>query len=76
MAKLNFLLILTCLLGILLFPLNISAQEPGDPDGKITVHTIIIGILLIITGIIFCFFGRRYYRLTLFLIGSYIGCKY
>jgi len=66
------LLILTCLLGIL-FPLNINAQDPGEPGSKLTVHAIIAGIILIITGIIFCFFGRRVYRLTLFLIGFYIG---
>jgi MFS family permease len=62
------------LLGILLFPLNISAQDAaGEPGSKLTVHAIISGIILIITGIIFCFFGRRYYRTVLFLVGFYIG---
>lgn len=72
LEKSRILLTLTCLLGIL-FPLNINAQEPGEPGSKLTVHAIIAGILLIITGIIFCFFGRRVYRLTLFLVGFYIG---
>jgi len=70
--KSKLLLILTCLIGIL-FPLDTSAQGPDDSKGKITVHAIIAGIILILTGIIFCFFGRRVYRLTLFLIGFYIG---
>jgi len=73
--KSNFLLILTCLLGIL-FPLSINAQDQGDTgdqNGKLTVHAIVIGIILILSGIIFCFFGRRVYRTTLFLIGFYIG---
>ncbi|CAI2166206.1 4496_t:CDS:2 [Funneliformis geosporum] len=77
-AKSNLLLSLICLLGIL-FPLNINAQaknptiDLSDSNGKLTPHLIITGILLIITGIIFCFFGRRIYRLTLFMIGFYIG---
>jgi len=74
------LLILTCLLGIL-FPLNINAQvqnnDPtfgiGDQNGNLTPQAIVTGVILILTGIIFCFFGRRVYRLTLFLIGFYIG---
>jgi hypothetical protein len=72
--KSKLLLILTCLIGIL-FPLDSNAQSSssGDSGGKITVHAIIVGVLLILTGIIFCFFGRRIYRLTLFLIGFYIG---
>jgi hypothetical protein len=80
-SKSNILLILTSLLGIL-FPLSISAQnnDPtfgiGDQNGKLTTHAIITGVILIVTGIIFCFFGRRVYRLTLFLIGFYIGSKY
>jgi len=66
------------LFGIL-FPLSISAQnnDPtfgiGDQNGKLTPHEIAAGIILIVTGLIFCFFGRRVYRLTLFLIGFYIG---
>jgi len=72
-AKSNLLFILTCLIGIL-FPLNIEAQEIRGE--KLTVHAIIAGVILIITGIIFCFFGRRIYRLTLFLIGFYVGSKY
>jgi len=72
--KLTFTLILTCLLGIL-FPLSVNAQNmgAGDPNAKLTPHEIVAGIILIVTGLIFCFFGRRVYRLTLFLIGFYIG---
>uniref|UniRef100_A0A1D1Z0G6 Transmembrane protein 198 n=1 Tax=Anthurium amnicola TaxID=1678845 RepID=A0A1D1Z0G6_9ARAE len=77
--KSNFLLILTCLLGIL-FPLSISGQNNNDPtfgvgdqNGELTPHEIASGVILIVTGLIFCFFGRRVYRLTLFLIGFYIG---
>lgn len=78
LAKSNFLLSFICLVGIL-FPLNINAQakDPtlgiSDSNGNLTPQLIITGILLIITGIIFCFFGRRIYRLTLFMIGFYIG---
>jgi len=28
---------------------------------------------LIVVGIIFCFFGRKYYRLTMFFVGLYVG---
>ncbi|GBC01196.1 hypothetical protein RclHR1_00410023 [Rhizophagus clarus] len=78
-SKLNIWLIFTCLLGIL-FPLSISAQNNNDPtlgignqNGSLTPHQIVTGVILIVTGIIFCFFGRRVYKLTLFLIGFYIG---
>src|SRR5687768_11733625 len=80
LEKSNFLLSLICLVGIL-FQLNINAQakDPtlgiSDSNGNLTPQLIIAGILLIITGIIFCFFGRRIYRLTLFMIGFYIGSK-
>lgn len=72
LEKSKLLLILTCLIG-LLFPLDAIAQSPDAPGGKLTAHAIIVGIILILTGIIFCFFGRRVYRITLFLIGFYIG---
>lgn len=80
-SKSNILLILTSLFGIL-FPLSINAQnnDPtfgiGEQNGNLTPHAIVTGVILIVTGIIFCFFGRRVYRLTLFLIGFYVGSKY
>ncbi|RIA84463.1 hypothetical protein C1645_784020 [Glomus cerebriforme] len=77
--KSNLLLVLTCLIGIL-FPFITNAQQKVDPtfgvgnqNGNLTPHEIIAGVILIVTGIIFCFFGRRVYRLTLFLIGFYVG---
>ncbi|RGB34670.1 hypothetical protein C1646_624269 [Rhizophagus diaphanus] len=77
-SKSNILLILTSLFGIL-FPLSINAQnnDPtfgiGEQNGSLTPHAIVTGVILIVTGIIFCFFGRKVYRLTLFLIGFYVG---
>ncbi|CAG8449666.1 12261_t:CDS:2 [Ambispora leptoticha] len=49
-----------------------NSQNP-DNGSKITVHTTIVGIILIIVGIIYCFYGRKHYRLTMFLLGYYIG---
>ncbi|CAG8461142.1 17167_t:CDS:2 [Cetraspora pellucida] len=63
----------------------LPADIPGLPDisnptttgsqssGELTPHEIVVGIILIVTGCIYCFFGRRVYYLTLFLIGFYIG---
>ncbi|CAG8642924.1 10339_t:CDS:2, partial [Scutellospora calospora] len=45
----------------------------AEMTGPLTPHAIIVGIILIITGFIFCFFGRKIYHLTLFLIGFYVG---
>ncbi|GES78936.1 hypothetical protein GLOIN_2v1616024 [Rhizophagus clarus] len=60
--------------------INDCAQNNNDPtlgignqNGSLTPHQIVTGVILIVTGIIFCFFGRRVYKLTLFLIGFYIG---
>ncbi|CAG8510769.1 6507_t:CDS:2 [Diversispora eburnea] len=44
-----------------------------DKDDNLKVQAASLGIILIITGITFCFFGRKIYRLTLFLVGFYIG---
>ncbi|CAG8481077.1 4761_t:CDS:2 [Acaulospora morrowiae] len=62
--------ILICL--ITFFSSSISADDDSTSQ-KLSSHAIIIGIILIITGIIYCFFGRRIYHLTLFLLGLYIG---
>ncbi|CAG8727816.1 8594_t:CDS:2 [Racocetra persica] len=45
----------------------------AQSSGELTPHEIVVGIILVVTGIIYCFFGRRVYYLTLFLIGFYIG---
>ncbi|CAG8564593.1 20577_t:CDS:2 [Cetraspora pellucida] len=45
----------------------------AQSSGELTPHEIVVGIILIVTGCIYCFFGRRVYYLTLFLIGFYIG---
>ena len=65
------------MIGIL-FPLSISAQnnDPTLGGEKIAPHEIVAGIILIATGLFFCFFSRRVYRVTLFLIGFYVGGKY
>ncbi|KAF0528300.1 hypothetical protein F8M41_013203 [Gigaspora margarita] len=48
-------------------------QYTQNTSGPLTPHAIVVGIILICTGVIYCFFGKRVYRLTLFLIGFYIG---
>ncbi|RIB22729.1 hypothetical protein C2G38_2033366 [Gigaspora rosea] len=48
-------------------------QYTQTASGPLTAHAIVVGVILIGTGIIYCFFGKRVYRLTLFLIGFYIG---
>lgn len=57
--------------GMLLDKREPVEVTPGDT--KITVPRAIAGVILIIIGIIFCFFGRRFYRITIFLLGFYIG---
>ncbi|CAG8467332.1 8909_t:CDS:2 [Diversispora eburnea] len=62
--------ILICLL--VLFS-SITYAE-GNSGTSVTIQSVILGIILIVTGVVFCFFGRRIWRLTLFLLGFYIGC--
>ncbi|CAG8486346.1 6391_t:CDS:2 [Ambispora gerdemannii] len=50
-----------------------AGQQNQENVRKITAHTVILGIILIIVGVIYCFFGRRFYRLTMFLLGFYVG---
>ncbi|CAG8463532.1 10926_t:CDS:2 [Dentiscutata erythropus] len=50
-----------------------AQQDTQNSDGSLTAHGIVVGVILIVTGVIYCFFGKRVYRLTLFLIGFYIG---
>ena len=46
---------------------------PNELNNQITAQTAVAGVLLIVTGFIYCFFGRKVYRLTLFILGAYIG---
>ncbi|KAF8951739.1 hypothetical protein BGZ46_003809 [Entomortierella lignicola] len=42
-----------------------------DTPFKITVQAGIAGAILIILGLIFCFFGARFFHITMFLVGFY-----
>ncbi|RHZ83275.1 hypothetical protein Glove_99g296 [Diversispora epigaea] len=72
-SLLSFLKIfIICLLSTpFVFAQNDNSTTTADDNLK--VQAVSLGIILIITGIIFCFFGRKIYRLTLFLVGFYIG---
>ncbi|KAG9306466.1 hypothetical protein G9A89_003576 [Geosiphon pyriformis] len=50
-----------------------ASQQNSDNASKITVHSTILGILLIALGFVYCFFGRRFFRVTIFILGFYIG---
>jgi len=54
--------------------------EKRDNSGPIATnsyttspHGIITGIILIVFGFILCFFGYRFFHLTMFIIGFYVG---
>ncbi|RHZ44209.1 hypothetical protein Glove_750g8 [Diversispora epigaea] len=61
--------ILICLL-VLFSSITYAEDSSGT---SITIQSVILGIILIVTGIVFCFFGRKIWGLTLFLLGFYIG---
>ncbi|RUS32464.1 hypothetical protein BC938DRAFT_475338 [Jimgerdemannia flammicorona] len=43
-----------------------------DNDGyQLTVHLIVLGVVLIVTGLIYTFAGYRFFRVTMFLAGFY-----
>jgi len=63
----SLLRVLICMIALF------SSFVSADDDKSLSVHDIIVGIILLSTGIMFCFFGRRIYHLTLFLLGFYIG---
>ncbi|KAG9286697.1 hypothetical protein G9A89_012247 [Geosiphon pyriformis] len=52
--------------------INYSGSKDNS-TGKITTQDTIFGIVLISLGIIYCFFGRKFYSVTFFLVGFYVG---
>ncbi|CAG8441756.1 1443_t:CDS:2 [Ambispora gerdemannii] len=50
-----------------------AIQQGQDHLRKITVHTAIYGIILISIGVLYTFFGIKFYRVTMFFVGFYIG---
>jgi len=40
---------------------------------KLTAGRVVMGILLIAVGIFYCFFGRRFFRVSMFILGFYVG---
>ncbi|CAG8448586.1 2098_t:CDS:2 [Ambispora leptoticha] len=48
-------------------------QHGQDDFESITVQTSIFGIILISIGLLYTFFGIRFFKITVFLVGFYIG---
>jgi len=73
------LLRLTLLLCLYQLASTVFAAPPPSPfdvtpqNTKLTAVRVIIGIILIAVGIFYCFFGRRFFRVTIFLLGFYVG---
>jgi len=54
---------------------SLSFTTPDIQDGTANQHTIsgyIASIIAIVTGLIFCYFGHRFFKVTLFITGFYI----
>lgn len=68
----NVLKIFICMLALFA---SITYADDNNSEQSVTLQSAITGIVLIVTGVVFCFFGRKVYRLTLFLIGFYVGGK-
>ncbi|KAG0224732.1 hypothetical protein BGW42_004930 [Actinomortierella wolfii] len=64
-------------------PIDTSLKAPRRPDGdgnmdlrdgpyNLTAQSAIAGVILIICGLLLCFFGYRLFHLTMFLVGFYL----
>ncbi|KAG0048518.1 hypothetical protein BGZ83_006534 [Gryganskiella cystojenkinii] len=61
---------------VLAEPISINATVPdmgGSPGAvhQITVNSTIVAIVLMVAGLIFAFFGHKFFKVTLFLAGFY-----
>ncbi|KAI1316253.1 hypothetical protein EDD11_010300 [Mortierella claussenii] len=82
-APVYVLMFLSTLINLMTtYAAPITSKKPGDNndnaldkarDGpyNLTVQAGIAGALMIIFGLILCFFGARFFRITMFLIGFY-----
>ncbi|KAF9202800.1 hypothetical protein BGZ49_007066 [Haplosporangium sp. Z 27] len=82
-APLYMLMLLSTILNIMtVYAAPVSEKQPGsnsdstlgkvrDGPYNITVQGGIAGAILIVLGLILCFFGARFFRITMFLIGFY-----
>ncbi|KAF8939694.1 hypothetical protein BGZ58_008989 [Dissophora ornata] len=73
------LCILSMLVNFMTQAIPVAEKKPSDVvdtarDGpyNITVQSGIAGALMIVFGLILCFFGARFFRVTMFLIGFYL----
>lgn len=71
------LLIIVCSL-VDASPIGFVARDTGDSvtplNGpfNVSIHGYIVGIVAILTGIYFCFFGYRFFKITMFLAGFWL----
>lgn len=72
---LPLLVFLTLIAASLASPVALQERDVPDPQSgpynrsPLTWQPIILGIVAILTGIYFCFFGYRYFRFTMFVVG-------
>lgn len=48
-------------------------QMPSEVQQLSTAQSVVVGVILLVIGFLYCFFGRKLYNLTLFILGSIIG---
>lgn len=52
---------------------NPAVDLPNNVEQLSMAQSIVVGIILLVIGFCYCFFGRKLYNLTLFILGSIIG---
>ncbi|RUP46574.1 hypothetical protein BC936DRAFT_146787 [Jimgerdemannia flammicorona] len=75
-ATTNWVFMLNFLMAIVnALPIELIARDAPNPTTgpfNVDAHGIVLAILAIISGIYFCFFGYRFFKMTMFLVGFWV----
>jgi len=68
-------LLFTYMQMVLAIPLvndMVALSTDGSTSSTLAAQSVVIAVIMILTGLLFCFFGYRWFRVALWLAGFYV----